>query len=149
MWKEQRAMTAALPRQHLLVAITASVAGIAVCWLTTTPFGLLAPVAALYLYAGGRAVMLLRAAWGIALAGAAIGASINANGTHDLMLSWAAFFALALCIGEIVAAKSSGSIRADAVQAMRIIESMPAHTWSAKSRRPRHICERRYTFLYR
>ena len=68
---------------------------------------------------------------GIAFAGAAIGASVNANGTHDLMLSWAAFFALALCIGEIVAAKSSGSVRADAVQAMRIIESMPAHTWSA------------------
>jgi PAS domain S-box-containing protein len=102
-----------------------------VCWLTATPFGLLAPVAALYLHAGGRAVVLLRLALGIAFAGAAIDAFVDANGMRDLMLSWAAFFVLALCIGEIVAAKSSGLVRADTVQAMRIIESMPAHTWSA------------------
>jgi PAS domain S-box-containing protein len=99
--------------------------------LTTTPFGLLAPIGALYLYAEGRAVLLLRAALAIAFIGTAIAAYSYADARHDLLLSWAAFFAVALCVGESVAAKASGSLRADAVQAMRIIESMPAHTWSA------------------
>ena len=48
-------MTAALRRQRSFLAIMASVAGIAVCWLTKTSFGLLAPVAALYLHADSRA----------------------------------------------------------------------------------------------
>jgi hypothetical protein len=108
-----------------------SVTGLAVCWLTTTPFGLLAPIGALYLYAEGRAVLLLRAALAIAFIGTAIAACSYADPRHDLLLSWVAFFAVALCVGESVAAKASGSLRTDAVQAMRIIESMPAHTWSA------------------
>ena len=124
-------MTAALLEQRLFLAILTSVTGLAVCWLTTTPFGLLAPIAALYLYAEGRAVLLLRAALAVAFIGTAIAAYSYAEARHDLLLSWAAFFAVALCVGESVAAKASGSLRADAVQAMRIIESMPAHTWSA------------------
>jgi len=131
MSKERTIMTAALRQQRFFLAIIAAIAGIAVCWLTTTPFGLLAPVVALYLYAGDRAVPLLRATWGVAFAGAAIVAFLFAHDMHDLMLPWATFFALALCIGEILAAKAPGLDRADAVQAMRIIESMPAYTWSA------------------
>jgi hypothetical protein len=127
MWKEQPIMTAALPEQRLFLAILTSVTGLAVCWLTTTPFGLLAPIGTLYLYAEGRAVCCF-AALAIAFIGTAIAAYSYADARHDLLLSWVAFFAVALCVGESVAAKASGSLRTDAVQAMRIIESMPAHT---------------------
>jgi hypothetical protein len=89
-------MTAALPEQRLFLAILTSVTGLAVCRLTTTPFGLLAPIGALYLYAAGRAVLLLRAALAIAFIGTAIAACSYADARHDLLLSWVAFFAVAL-----------------------------------------------------
>jgi hypothetical protein len=63
MWKEQPIMTAALPEQRLFLAILTSVAGLAVCWLTTTPFGLLAPIGTLYLYDEGRAVCCFARLW--------------------------------------------------------------------------------------
>lgn len=124
-------MTAALLGRRTILAATASVAGIATCWLTTTPFGLLAPVSALHLYADDRAALLLRATWGVAFAGATIAASLQSNGISslngmsELMLYWATFFALALCIGEIIAAKASGSLGIHPVDAMRIVEIIP------------------------
>lgn len=124
-------MTTELSQRLFLVAVTTSVAGIGVCWVTGYPFGLLAPVAALYLYAGSREVMLLRATWAAALTGTVMLAAFTADGLRDVMLSWSMFFVLALCIGEIASAKASVPLCADAVQAMRIIRSMPAHTWSA------------------
>lgn len=116
-------MTAALLKRRVSLAVTASAVGIAACWLTTTPFGLLAPVSALYLYADERAVLLLRVTWGIAFAGATMAASVQANGVSDqigmsnLILHWATFFALALCIGELIEAKAAGSLRAVPVDA--------------------------------
>ena len=45
------------------------------------------------------------------------------------MVLGAGFFVVALCIGEAVLAETK--LSADAVQAMRIVKSMPAFTWSA------------------
>jgi PAS domain-containing protein len=134
MWKEQPIMTAALPEQRLFLAILTSVTGLAVCRLTTTPFGLLAPIGALYLYAEGRAVLLLRAALAIAFIGTAIAAYSYADARHDLLLSWVAFFAVALCVGESVAAKASGSLRTDAVPAL-IWSTTPGGTPSYVNKR--------------
>ena len=124
-------MTAKLPRGSWGPTIAASIAGVAVGWLTATPFALLAPVAALQLLAQGRAVVALRATLAAAFAAAAILIVLAANDMRELALSWTACFAMALCIGELIAAKPQGALRADAEQAMRIIESMPAYTWSA------------------
>lgn len=102
-------MIAVLPQRGLALALATSVVGLAASWLTTTPFGLLAPVAALFLYARGRAIPLLNLMLMIALVGSVLAAVFHAGGTRDLGLLWAAFFALALCIGAIVAASVSAS----------------------------------------
>lgn len=100
-------MIAALPQQGLALVLTTSIVGLTASWLTATPFGLLAPVAALFLYARGRAIPLLNVALAIALAGSVLAAIFHAGGTRDPGLPWVAFFALALCIGAIVAASVS------------------------------------------
>ncbi|MGY4546196.1 PAS domain S-box-containing protein [Bradyrhizobium sp. USDA 4513] len=120
----------ALPRQRAFLAIAACLAGITASWLTKSPFGLLAVVAALYLHVDRRAALLLRVVWAVAFVGA-IAAHFHAHDPQSAALSLALFAILALCIGEIVAIPSSVKLSADAVQAMRIIESMPAYTWSA------------------
>ncbi|NUU44636.1 PAS domain-containing protein [Tardiphaga robiniae] len=124
-------MTAERSRQYWLPAIVASTVGILLCWFMNEPFGLLAPVAAIYLYLPGRAVWWLRAAWIIALLGSVVGATSVASGEQDRILQWTAFFALALCIGEIIEIKVSTIFGADALEAMLIVGSMPAYTWSA------------------
>jgi PAS domain S-box-containing protein len=124
-------MTAERSRQYWLPAIMASTVGILLCWFMNAPFGLLAPIAAIYLYLPGRAVWWLRAAWTIALLGSVVGATYVASGDRDHILEWTAFFALALCIGEIIEIKTSTIFGADALEAMRIVGSMPAYTWSA------------------
>lgn len=116
--------------QRALLAIAACLAGATASWLTKSPFGLLAVVAALYLHVDRRAALLLRVAWGLAFVGA-IAVHFHAHDPQSAALSLALFAVLALCIGEIVAIPSSAKLSADAVQAMRIIESMPAYTWSA------------------
>ena len=62
-------MEAILSQQRLAPAFGAFAVGIAVFWLTKTPFGLLAPTAALFLLARGRAVLLLHATLAIGLVG--------------------------------------------------------------------------------
>ncbi len=57
-------MRAALSQQPLVPAIAASTVGIAVSWLMMTPFGLVAPSAALFLLARGRTALLLHATVG-------------------------------------------------------------------------------------
>jgi PAS domain S-box-containing protein len=123
-----------------ILLVATSVFGLAVSWLTATPYGLLAPVAALLLHARGRAVSLLIAALAIAFAGAVLATSLYEGGTRDLATSWAAFFAVALCIGVIAVTGVSASPGPEAVQAKRIIESMPGHAWSADP-------EGRFTYL--
>jgi PAS domain S-box-containing protein len=77
-------------------------AGIAASLLTATPFGLLAPVAALFLYSRSRTVALLFTALAIAFAGSMLVVLVHAGAMHDPAISWSAFFAIAICIGTIV-----------------------------------------------
>lgn len=124
-------MTAERSRQYWLPAIVGAVIGGLLFGLMDQPFGLLAPVAAIYLYASGRAVWLLRVVWATGLLGSALAAALFAQDMRDQLLFWAAFFATALCIGEFMEAKASTLFGADMVEAMQIVASMPAFTWSA------------------
>jgi PAS domain S-box-containing protein len=105
------------PRQRVAVAFAASAVGIVVTWLTKNPLGLLAPTATLFLFARGRTVLLLHAVSAIGLVGALFVAASYAGAAHDLAAAWAAFFALALCIGAIVATSASASPNAGAMPA--------------------------------
>jgi PAS domain S-box-containing protein len=101
--QEQPMLTQTLSQYRLALAIGASAAGVAVSWITATPFGLVAPVAAVFLFARGVAVAVLFSVLAIALAGLVIATSFNLGGFHELTLTWAGFFVVALCIGAIVA----------------------------------------------
>jgi hypothetical protein len=159
--KEPSMVISELREQDLALAIVASVVGIAASWLTTTPFGLLAPGAAFFLFVRGRAAHVFYAALGVAFAGSMLTASLFADGMRDLALLWAAFFALALCIATIVAAGipartpsrigklvsdaidapltpipatacgSSGEADSQEARVLKIVESMRGHAWSA------------------
>ena len=96
-------MIAVLPRPGLGIAILASIAGIAVGWFTATPFGLLAPASALLLHARGRAVWLFFMTLVIGLAGSALAARFHEDGMLDAASSGASFFAVALCMGAVIA----------------------------------------------
>jgi hypothetical protein len=102
-------MEAILSQQRLAPAFGAFAVGIAVFWLTKTPFGLLAPTAALFFLARGRAVLLLHATLAIGLVGSLLVAAFYAGAAHDLAVTWAAFFAVALSIGAIDATSASAS----------------------------------------
>jgi hypothetical protein len=106
-------MEAVLSQQRIALAIAASAAGIAAAWLTKTPFGLLAPMAALFLFARGRTILLLHAASAAGLAASLLVAAFDAGAARDLAVTWAAFFAVALSVGIIVATGASASPRAD------------------------------------
>jgi PAS domain S-box-containing protein len=126
-------MTAERSRQYWVPAIVGAAIGFLLFGLMDRPFGLLAPVAAMYLYVSGKTVWLLRAVWGVALLGSAVAATLFAADMRDQLLSWTAFFVTALCIGEFVEAKTSTLFGADMVEAMQIVKSMPAFTWSASA----------------
>lgn len=102
-------MIAVLPRKRFALTILVSLVGVAVCWLAMTPVGLLAPVAALFLYARGRAAVLLYVALGTALVSSVLAALLYAEDMRDILLWWTAFFAVALCIGMIVSTSATPS----------------------------------------
>lgn len=129
-------MTAVLPQHGLALALATSVVGLAASWLTATPFGLLAPVAALFLYAPGRTVPLLNVTLVIAFAGSLLAAVFSAGGTRDLGLSWAAFSALALCIGAIVAAGVSASTASSFISRFTDVASAPLKARTASEQAP-------------
>jgi PAS domain S-box-containing protein len=110
-------MGAVLSHQRFVPAIAAFAVGIAATWLTKSPLGLLAPTAAFFLFARGRAVPLFRATLAIGLVGSALVAAFHAGAARDVAVAWAAFFALALCIGAIVAASASASLNREVVWA--------------------------------
>ena len=123
-------MITALARRRWLIAFAVAAAGVVAAWLQATPLGLLSTVAALYLVSGDRSWRSLSAISLLGCAGALIVAFFGVPATRDLANAWGAFFGLAFCIGSVVAA-AVRSASPDAMQALRIIESMPARTWSA------------------
>src|SRR5215471_447769 len=112
------AMEAMLSQQRILPAIGAFAVGIAVSSLIQTPFGLLAPIAALFLFASGRTGLLLHVASATGLVGSLLVAAFYQGEARDLAVVWAAFFALAICIGALVATRTSASPSAEAMPAM-------------------------------
>src|SRR5262249_52713842 len=110
-------MQAMLSQQRILPAIGAFVVGIAVSSLIRTPFGLLAPMAALFLFAGGRTGLMLHVASAAGLVGSLLVAAFYEGAQRDLAVVWAAFFALAICVGALVAPRASASPRAAAMPA--------------------------------
>ncbi len=101
---ERLSMIAVLPQQSLIVALLASAGGIAASWLTGMPFGLLAPVAALFLLTRGRGATVLGATLAIAFAAALLAAYGQAGEPREVALLCASFLAAALCLGAIVKA---------------------------------------------
>jgi PAS domain S-box-containing protein len=112
--QEQPIMEAILSQQRLLPAIAAFAVGIAVFSLMKIPFGLLAPIVALFLFAGGRTGLLLHAASATGLVGSLLTAEFYEGEARDLAAVWAAFFALAICIGALLATRTSASRGAEA-----------------------------------
>src|SRR5262245_54093979 len=96
-------------QQRIALAIAAAAAGIAAAWLTKTPYGLLAPMAALFLFARGRAILLLHVASGFGLAASLLVAAFDTGVLRDHATAWAAFFAVLLSLGAIVSAGVSAS----------------------------------------
>jgi PAS domain S-box-containing protein len=123
-----------LARHPAVLAVLASLAGIASAWLTGSPLALLAPVAALFLHAPGRALPVLLGGTGLGFAVALLVALGNADPR------WPALLGLALCVGAMLAASRVQSGRADGERALRIVEGMPGHAWSADP-------EGRYTYV--
>jgi PAS domain S-box-containing protein len=115
--QEQPNMEAILSQQRILPAIAAFAVGIAVSSLLKTPFGLLAPMVALLLFTSGRTGLLLHVASALGLIGSLLVAAFYEGATRDLAMAWAAFFALALCIGAIVTTSVSASPGAAAMPA--------------------------------
>ena len=85
-------MIAALSGQRQSLLALTCVAGIVACWLTATPLGLLAPIAALYAYVEGRTVSLLRALFVLASICAALAACLYAASHRDLPWFWGLVF---------------------------------------------------------
>ncbi|MCA1403993.1 hypothetical protein I6F26_15005 [Ensifer sp. IC3342] len=116
--QEQPIMIAVPPQRRAALMLAASIVGIAVSWLAATPFGLLAPVASLFFCVHRRTSRLLLAALGIAFVGSMLAVLFFSGGVRDLALLWAAFFAVALCIGAVVAAGMPASFDVDATRAV-------------------------------
>jgi PAS domain S-box-containing protein len=115
--QEQPTMEAILSHPRILPAIAAFAVGIAVFSLIHTPFGLLAPIVALFLLAGGRTGFLLHVASAAGLVGSLLVAAFYDGVARDAATMWAAFFALAICIGALVATPTSASPGAQAMPA--------------------------------
>src|SRR5215468_5861412 len=126
-------MEAVLLQQRIALAIAASAIGIAAAWVTKTPFGLLAPVAALFLFARGRATLLLQVALGIGLAASLLVAAFDTGAPHDHAVTGAAVFAVLLSVGTMVSVGVSASSRAQEAlrnrerELSQLVEWVPAH----------------------
>jgi PAS domain S-box-containing protein len=124
-------MTTEINRSRGALAVTAIAIGAALSVASTSPVGLVAPITVLQICAGQRAASPLRGAWILGLLIAAIIGLLGMSGARDVWFSWAALFVLALCLGELLQSRRANVREADANEAIRIIGSMPAYTWSA------------------
>ncbi len=115
--------------RRLGLAVIACLIGIAVSWLTLSPFGLLGPVVAAFLYGRGIVVRLLYAALAVALVGALLAAALYPD-MRDAALSWVAFLALSLCLGPVVSANAPEKPDADPVRAAKSVERLTGIAWA-------------------
>lgn len=124
-------MTTEFNRSRAALAVTAVAIGSALLMASASPVGLVAPIVVLQICVGRRATLRLRGVWVFGLLVCIIVGLFAADGAGDVWFSWTAVFALALCTGELLQALGANVREADANEAMRIIGSMPAYTWSA------------------
>jgi PAS domain S-box-containing protein len=110
-------MEAMLSHHRILPTIAAFGVGIAIFSLIRTPFGLLAPVAALFLFTSSRTGLLLHVASAAGLVGSLLVSASYEGDAHDLAVVWAAFFALTICIGALVETRTPPSPSAEAMPA--------------------------------
>lgn len=99
-------------RQYVPVAAALAV-GIAASWLSASPVGLLAPIAALYLFVR-RAAPLLHVALAGGAAAALLVAISDADAMREAAQAWAALCAVALCIGVMITSGEPASPNAGA-----------------------------------
>jgi PAS domain S-box-containing protein len=124
-------MTAEFNRSRAALVVAVVAIGSVLSMANASPVGLVAPIVVLQIYGGHRATLPLRGGWVFGLLICIIVGLYGAGAARDVWFSWAAVFALALCIGELLQARGANVLEADANEAMRIIGSMPAYTWSA------------------
>src|SRR5262245_43934176 len=87
--------------------IAAFVVGIGVCLLIQTPFGLLAPLVALFILTSGRTGLALYAVLATGLVGSVFFAASYEGDARDVAVTWAGFFALSICIGALLSSRRS------------------------------------------
>lgn len=126
-WHERPIIQAVLSRQRVVSAIAALTVGSAVSWLMMTPLGLVAPTGALLLFARGRAELLLHMVLAAGLASSLLLAAFYAGTMRDVAQVWAAFFAVALCIGAIVKASESASPYAETPSLLAPRDEAPSY----------------------
>ena len=124
-------MKAVIPSRRETLSLVAILVGIAACQVTGTPFGLLAPLSAMFLYLSEATAHTVNGALALAAAVLAGAAGLAPAASADLALDWAAFCAVAFSIGAASVSAATRAPDARSMKAMRIIEAMPAHAWSA------------------
>lgn len=95
-------MVAALRRTPPALMIVSLVVGLAACWSTGTPFGVLAPLSALFLYARGYWLLAVWIGLLIAFAVSALTALFYPGAIREAALSLGALVAVAACIGLLL-----------------------------------------------
>jgi PAS domain S-box-containing protein len=122
-------MESVLSQRRIAIAAVAAVVGAAAVWTTAAPFGLLAPLATLFLFARGSATWMLHAGMSVGLVASLLVATFHIgfeDATRDPASAWAAFFAIGLCIGAVVtagaASASDGKVRLAAATSARPVE---------------------------
>lgn len=112
-------MESMLIQRRMAIAAVAVVVGAATVWTTAAPFGLLAPLAALFLFVRGGATWMLHAAMSVGLVASVLVATLPTGYdgvVRDPGVAWATFFALALCIGAVVTTSAASASAARTVK---------------------------------
>lgn len=95
-------MRVLLSQESLFPAISASAVGLGVSALIHTPYGLLAPIVALFLFTRRRTeLVLLYAVLATGLLGSLVAVLLFVGEARVVAGSWAEFFLVAICIGVI------------------------------------------------
>src|SRR5690348_8022802 len=98
--QERPAMRLLLSQERLLPAIFASAIGVGVSALMHTPFGLLTPIVALFLYSRRHTdLVLLYAVLATGLVGSLVATQLYVGEARAVAGAWAEFFIVAICIG--------------------------------------------------
>ncbi len=116
-------------RRRLGFAVIACLVGVAVSWATSSPLGLVGPVAAVFLCVRGGAAKFLYAVLAVAILGALLAALFDAE-LREPAFTWAAFLALSLSLGPVVSENTPEKPDADAVRAAKSVERLTGVAWA-------------------